>query len=41
MGFNKMTKRLLFFGPPNIGAYYGGFMDTYTDQQGGRGVAQL
>jgi hypothetical protein len=35
MGFNKMTKRLLFFGPPKLGAY--GFTDAYTDQ----GIAQL
>ena len=35
MGFNKMTKRLLFFGPLKLGAY--GFTDAYTDQ----GIAQL
>ena len=29
--FNKqMTKRLLFFGPPNLRAF--GFTDTFTDQ---------
>jgi len=30
MGFNKMTKCLLLFGPRSLGAY--GFTDTYTDQ---------
>ena len=35
MGFNKTTKRLLFFGPPELGAY--GFTYTWTDQ----GIAQL
>ena len=34
-GFNKITKRLLFYGPPNLGAF--GFTDTYTDQ----GIAHL
>ena len=35
MGFNKTTKRLLFFGPPELGAH--GFTYTWTDQ----GIAQL
>ena len=35
MGFNKITKRLLFYGPPNLGDF--GFTDTYTDQ----GIAHL
>ena len=35
MGFNKTTKRLLFFGPPELGAY--GITDTWTDQE----IAQL
>jgi hypothetical protein len=35
MGFKKITKRLLFFGPPILGAF--GCTDTFTDQ----GIAQL
>ena len=35
MGFNSMTKRILFFGPPSLRCF--GFTDTYTDQ----GISQL
>ena len=35
MGFNPMTIRLLFFGPPSLGWF--GFTNTYTDQ----GISQV
>ena len=35
MGFNPITKLLLFFGPPSLGCF--GFTNTYTDQ----GISQV